>query len=720
MKLKLLLIGFILCGTMQCFAQATVHQLLFVAQCHDSIFDLTFNTPMALLDQSPNEYTVTYHVSQADADNNTNVITDPHHFATSQQTTTIYLRVTNNSNGDFDVDSFSVYNYTPHVYQFDDIHMCSGSHTLTDPEHGHYYTGPGGTGTMLAPGTQITNTQLIYVYDRQEGCEAETSFTVIVGSGLEVNRPTPLLVCQDDTTGQVQVDLTSKINEITGDQRHVSVLFYITESDAMAAVNPIATPQNYTSQLALPYHLYVRVQNEETGCFEVMTLIIEEGECTSNVISGIVSYDIDNNGCTSADIPAANAAVYYRHNDEIYYTYTNNTGHYSFTNVPDGDSEVTLANYGTDAVVVAFPGNEASTNFCFTIPNPVNDVSVYLFPISTARPGMPAYYMLTLQNLGNLPASGTVTVQFDAGKLTLNFAPPLFTQSGNLLTYNYTNLQPYQTETISLTFMMMENGLVNLGDILSFTASITPLEGDVNPYDNTTVVEQVVVDSLDPNDIAVCEGEFITEEQADNYLHYTIRFQNTGTADALNIRIESELDDTLDWDTFEPVAASATYQAKREGANLEFKFSNINLPGMLVNEPDSHGFISYRIKPKANVQLGDSMQASANIFFDGNTPVATNVVTTTIQNQMGIEANAITGFRLYPNPANNNVTLHMADNANADVDVIVADVLGKIVISNKMNLNNNSNLDVSSLTSGMYFITVSANGKSTTKKLILE
>ena len=64
-----------------------------------------------------------------------------------------------------------------------DVFDCS-SYVLPTLSLGNYYTGPGGTGTMLPAGTAITSNQTVYVYAVTTGptpCSAEDSFEVFIG-----------------------------------------------------------------------------------------------------------------------------------------------------------------------------------------------------------------------------------------------------------------------------------------------------------------------------------------------------------------------------------------------------------------------------------------------------------------------------------------------------------------------------------------------------------
>ncbi len=195
-----------------------------------------------------------------------------------------------------------------------------------------------------------------------------------------------------------------------------------------------------------------------------------------------------------------------------------------------------------------------------------------------------------------------------------------------------------------------------------------------------------------------------------------VRFQNTGNYQATNIKVEGLLDANLDWSTFEPIGASHNYQAYRDGNSIKFMFNSINLPDSTANEAASHGYIMYKIKPKATATIGDTMSAQVGIYFDFNTAVITNTATTTIQ-VLATQVFDKEIFTVYPNPANGRVNLVVQNAAQATVTV--TDVLGKTVLTSGMS-DNQASLDISHLTTGMYFITLTANGKQMTKKLVVK
>lgn len=79
------------------------------------------------------------------------------------------------------------------------------------------------------------------------------------------------------------------------------------------------------------------------------------------------------------------------------------------------------------------------------------------------------------------------------------------------------------------------------------------------------------------------------------------------------------------------IASSHTYQLSIDDGNkLTWKFNNIKLPYTGINEPNSHGYIAYKINPKPTVPPGDTIKNTAGIYFDYNLPIATNTEKTAI------------------------------------------------------------------------------------------
>jgi gliding motility-associated-like protein len=98
---------------------------------------------------------------------------------TSNQTIYIYAQTGTTPNC-FAQSSFVVTILNVSAEELDDVEAC-GKFILPMLSSGNnYYTGPGGTGTMLASEAEITTTQTIYIYKEEDICSSESSFVVTI------------------------------------------------------------------------------------------------------------------------------------------------------------------------------------------------------------------------------------------------------------------------------------------------------------------------------------------------------------------------------------------------------------------------------------------------------------------------------------------------------------------------------------------------------------
>ena len=82
--------------------------------------------------------------------------------------------------------------------------------------------------------------------------------------------------------------------------------------------------------------------------------------------------------------------------------------------------------------------------------------------------------------------------------------------------------------------------------------------------------------------------------------------------------------------------------------------------------------------------------------------------------QVGVKQNSIDEFSFFPNPANDVLNLKSVENLES---VIIFDLLGQKVIESRAN-GTDSQLDISSLSTGIYIMKVQANGKTGSYKLV--
>ena len=93
-----------------------------------------------------------------------------------------------------------------------------------------------------------------------------------------------------------------------------------------------------------------------------------------------------------------------------------------------------------------------------------------------------------------------------------------------------------------------------------------------------------------------------------------------------------------------------------------------------------------------------------------------NVVITGNINTLSTNSNQIEGLKMYPNPLKGN-TLFLTSAANADMSVQIFDLLGKEVT--KANVINNT-INVANLQAGIYVVKITEEGKTATRKLVIQ
>jgi len=472
------------------------------------------------------------------------------------------------------------------------------------------------------------------------------------------------------------------------------------------------------------YKFYVRANCNETYSSEWAGPLHFS---VMNRLTGKVAYDLDGDGdCDGQDISVPGMEMQLTINNETHSVYTNNYGEYAYYYVPENVTQITLQpNPGT-----AFPeigpitenvnfnsGNFAEEiNICLPQPALYKDLMINLTPLSSPRPGLEARYLLTIQNKGtDVVDAATVSITFNDTKLDFTNASSLNTISGNQVNFSLENLLPFTNSEINMSFMVAMPPENIGGEVLVFDGHITPIQDDTLPDDNSFTLNQTIVNSFDPNDITVHEGSEIFEEQIDNYLTYTIRFQNTGSAEAFNIYLENELDVKLDWATFQPISSSHRYMVTRNQEKIKFTYENINLPHEGADEPGSHGYVTYRIKPKSTSQVGDIIVNNAKIYFDFNEPIITNNATTEIVNNLGLNQNIMASVYLHPNPVKDRINITAVN--TPIISACVFDMNGRAYLDL---LKEDNTINTTGITPGIYMVKIITNAGTSIHKIIKE
>lgn len=370
--------------------------------------------------------------------------------------------------------------------------------------------------------------------------------------------------------------------------------------------------------------------------------------------------------------------------------------------------------------VTVAPGSGITTyNFPINV-TPYQDLAVslhnsYLPPL----PGFYYYNYITYTNNSDATiASGTITFTKDSALNLLQVSEAAATLTATGFTFNFTNLNPYETRYIWIKMQVPNLPTVALGQLVNNSASINIPAGDILPSNNNSAITQTIVGAYDPNAKSENHGGRIVYSNfsSNDYLTYTIQFENTGTANAINIKVEDELDAQLDETTLKMIDASAPYSLERIDRNLVWKFSGINLPPAVPNSLIGHGFVTFQIKPKPGYAVGDIIPNSADIYFDFNPAIVTDTCNTEFVTSLSKETFAFENLNYFPNPVKNTLTL---SNSSAIESVEITSLLGQKVVTKTVN-DLQAEINLSSLSNGIYFVKVTSEGQEKTIKIIKE
>jgi hypothetical protein len=180
-----------------------------------------------------------------------------------------------------------------------------------------------------------------------------------------------------------------------------------------------------------------------------------------NTITGTITFDGDNNGCSAADILADLVKVTINDGTNTGAVYSDEDGNYqfyaesgNFTITPATTNNWFTVSPASAAVNFATVNNSTSTHDFCVIANGVHpDAEILFMPVTAAQPGFDAVYKILYNNKGNQTLSGTATLNYDDALIDVVMASPVQASSSTgQLTWDYNNLLPFESRSIYVTF----------------------------------------------------------------------------------------------------------------------------------------------------------------------------------------------------------------------------------------------------------------------------
>jgi uncharacterized repeat protein (TIGR01451 family) len=359
-------------------------------------------------------------------------------------------------------------------------------------------------------------------------------------------------------------------------------------------------------------------------------------------IAGRVFLDLDGDGSfTPGDTSGAYLSV--------------NTAPYLSTVVtdPQGNYVFYLAE-GTYDVSAVSPGplwelstGSASYNVALTVPSPLsigNDFgfapvvdTTVLEPMITVGAGPcggSIQAWLHVRNAGTRTEQGILTFAPDPAYVFLQAVPAPDSTAGGVYYWSFEQLPIFGE--LQIAVFLQQPGVGFMGNTLSSAFTVDRTDGTGVVTDTFSAeATAVLACAYDPNDklvLPVGYGALGALPLGTERLTYTVRFQNTGTAEAYSVMIRDQLDAGLDLNSFLVQGAShqLTEVCVEQDGEAVFTFQDIMLPDSAADPLGSQGYVKFHINIASSAQHLTAIQNTASIFFDFNPPIVTNTTVTTL------------------------------------------------------------------------------------------
>ncbi len=253
------------------------------------------------------------------------------------------------------------------------------------------------------------------------------------------------------------------------------------------------------------------------------------------------------------------------------------------------------------------------------------DVEIEVIPLNDPRPGFTADYRIKVHSLSNVPASGRFEINYQSDVMTFKESSVEVTVSNDIVSGVFEDILPLQTLEFDISFQLnspMDEPPLNDGDTIcvSFIALSDGI--DENRTNNFKLYKQEVLNSYDPNDKTCLQGDYIEYDFERTYIDYRIRFENEGSASAINVKIRDSIDtEAFHIESAKLVGASHDVIMRIDENIIECVFQEINLP---FDNESNDGFVQFKILTKADLEKGTFLENEADIYFDFNFPIRTN------------------------------------------------------------------------------------------------
>lgn len=438
-------------------------------------------------------------------------------------------------------------------------------------------------------------------------------------------------------------------------------------------------------------------------CYSQFSGSVPEIPSPCGGVSGRVYHDADQNCAYDGfDLPIPNKVLeitpgssYAITNDNGNYTRGLDFGSYSIGQTLNNETQICPAN-NPQAFALSAGTPQATVDFA-NLSNAPHDLQLWIGS-HPARPGFETSIHLTVQNNSSFP-SGAVAIDLSFDPLLLNPFPA----DGH---WDIAAIPPFSYVTRTFSAMVPPD-IALLGTVLTYSCAVSNTANEPNTGNNAGSINVTITGSYDPNDKQGTTSSGFSPTQyflgTDEWIDYTVRFQNTGTDTAFTVVVRDEIDTDLDLLSLQILGASHAFTPSFEdGRELAITFNDINLPDSTTDLLGSQGFISFRLKPNDDIIVGDVLENTAGIYFDFNPPIITNTVSHVVDFSTGVSEASSRSLRVWPNPASDALNVELPDGAHGAMEVLGPD--GRAFQLPMVRRSDGARMDIRSLAPGAYVV----------------
>ncbi|WP_142783291.1 T9SS type B sorting domain-containing protein [Changchengzhania lutea] len=252
------------------------------------------NADFQILDRIQTNLSVHYYtnfedINQEDGLDNTNQIPDPTNYISNSAT--VWIKVLQNQSSCFSVIPLELQvNLPPEFNAISTIPICDNDTNTFDLNeinplivddlsvvnisyHDTQTDADDNINPLANTYNYTTNNHIIFIRIAyaETGCPITTSFNLVINENPIANQPPDLTDCDDNFDGALEFDLSVNSNAVIGSQtENLSVTYYSSFNNAFDAENPLSNSHAAFNG----ENVFVRIENNDTGCFDITDFTI--------------------------------------------------------------------------------------------------------------------------------------------------------------------------------------------------------------------------------------------------------------------------------------------------------------------------------------------------------------------------------------------------------------------------------------------------------------